>query len=152
MWRLVEALCDKHIIFTCEPKYSEFRRQIASLEFKTVIFHRIVDIGRCPMCEFFKWKCASVAPELREVWQDALSHHFLLQIHQNECYAADRAVAASTFPHSELYLAFRGCLVGNVCLCPYFCITCQLNAPSSGSRLRVVRTRVRLAALVGSRP
>ena len=184
LWRLVKALYDKGTFFTQEPQYHEFRRLIASPEFKTVIFHRIVDIGRCPKCEFFKWKCASVALELREVWQDALSRHFLLQIQQKKRYAADRAMAASTFPHTELYLAVRGRLVGNVHLCP-FCFppspqniacervlvpiflpslppsslphiilrkhACQQNAPSSGSRLWV-RTRVRLATLVGSRP
>ena len=105
LWRLVKALHAKNPIFTHQPKYWEFRRIITSPEFKTVIFHRVVDIGRCPKCEFFKWKCASVMPALREVWQDALSTHFLLQVAQTKLYAADRAIAASTFPHSELYLA-----------------------------------------------
>ena len=85
--------------------YQEFRRQIAGPEFKTVVFHRMVDIGRCAKCEYYKWKCATVPVDLRVIWQDALSQHHLLQIQQKRCYAADRVRAATDFPRSELYLA-----------------------------------------------
>ena len=87
------------------PKYSLFRKVIVSPEFKCIVFHRVVDIGRCPKCEYFKWKMASVAVPLRGVWQDAFAKHHLLQIQQKRCYVADRARAAQDFPRTELYLA-----------------------------------------------
>ena len=87
------------------PKYSLFRKVIVSPEFKCIVFHRVVDIGRCPKCEYFKWKMASVAVSLRGVWQDAFAKHHLLQIQQKRCYVADLARAAQDFPRTELYLA-----------------------------------------------
>ena len=42
---------------------------------------------------------------MREVWQDALSKHFLLQIQQKRRYATDRVSAVAGFPSTELYLA-----------------------------------------------
>ena len=68
-------------------------------------FHRLVDMGRCPKCQFFQYKCASVPLALRSVWQDALSKHHLLQIEQKRIYSADRAKAAAGFPNAEVYLA-----------------------------------------------
>jgi hypothetical protein len=65
---------------------------------------RIVDIGRCAKCEYFKYKCSHVPEGLRSIWQDALSEHHLLQIQQKKCYQADRVRAASSFPREELYL------------------------------------------------
>ena len=105
LWRLVSALHKKGQVFSQPPRYQEFRRQIAGPEFKTVVFHRMVDISRCAKCEYCKWKCATVPVDLRVVWQDALSQHHLLQIQQKRCYAADRVGAATDFPRSELYLA-----------------------------------------------
>ena len=91
--------------FTQKPVYSAFRALINSDEFSAVKFHRLVDIGRCPKCEYFQYKCASVPLALRSVWQDALSKHHLLQIKQKQIYAADRAKATAEFPNVELYLA-----------------------------------------------
>ena len=92
-------------LFTKKPVYSVFRALINSDEFSAVKFHRLVGIGRCPKCQYFQYKCASVPLALRSVWQDALSKHHLLQIKQKQIYAADRAKAAAEFPNVELYLA-----------------------------------------------
>jgi hypothetical protein len=105
LWRLVKGLYDRGQVFSRMPKYGEFRRVIVESTFQSVVFHRMVDIGRCAKCEYYKWKCASVPVELRAIWQDALSKHHLLQIQQKQRYSADRARAASDFPQSELYLA-----------------------------------------------
>ena len=64
----------------------------------------MVDVGRCPRCEYMEWKCASVPQELRSVWQDALAKHHQLQISQKRRYAADRARAAAQFPDVQLYM------------------------------------------------
>ena len=92
-------------MFSKKPVYSVFRRLINSKEFSSVRFHRLVDMGRCPKCQFFQYKCASVPLALRSVWQDALSKHHLLQIEQKRIYSADRAKAAAGFPNAEVYLA-----------------------------------------------
>ena len=92
-------------VFSSKPLYWEFRRVIRSPEFKNVVFHRMVDMGRCAKCEYYKWKCAQPPQDLRGVWQEALSQHHLLQIQQKRCYSADRARAAATYPREELYLA-----------------------------------------------
>ena len=72
---------------------------------KNVVFHRVVDIGRCPKCQYFEWKCSSVPLELRGPWQEALARHHVIQIEQKRRYAADRARAASQYPAIELYMA-----------------------------------------------
>ena len=123
LWRLVLRLWthrkpDGTSPFTSEPKYVTFRKVIVAPEFKSIIFHRIVDIGRCPKCEYFKFKMASVAADLRHIWQDAFSKHHLLQIQQKRCYAADRARAAHDFPNTELYLAMD-CGSGNEFVMPH---------------------------------
>ena len=94
-------------LFSRMPTYSQFKATIALEEFSKLSFHRLVDIGRCSKCEFFKWKCASVAPFLRPIYQDALATHHLLSIQQKRCYERDRAHAASDFPNSELYVALK---------------------------------------------
>jgi len=111
LWRLVLKLREAHRkdsskprLFRREPKYSEFKRVICSADFKKVVFHRMVDIGRCPKCQYYQWKCATVPLELRGVWQDALAEHHVLHIGQKRCYAADRARAASLYPAIELYM------------------------------------------------
>lgn len=109
LWRLIKKVHDTRPqdaapLFTSAPKYYEFRRALRRPEFNKVMFHRIVDIGRCSKCEFFKWKCASVPLWARHIWQDALAKHHLLQIQQKQCYAADRARAAADYPMTELYL------------------------------------------------
>jgi hypothetical protein len=78
-------------LFQQEPTLSMFKRVIVLPKFKKLVFHRIVDIGRCPTCQYFEWKCASVSLELRGVWQDALAQHHAIQIVEKRCYAADRA-------------------------------------------------------------
>ena len=50
--------------------------------FNDVVVHRMVDIGRCPRCQYIEWKCASVPLELRAVWQEALATHHQIQIAQ----------------------------------------------------------------------
>ena len=110
LWRLIEKAnhdrpSDAAPLFTSTPKYWTFRKAVRREEFAKVVFHRIVDIGRCSKCEFFKWKCASVPLWARPIWQDALAKHHLLQIQQKQCYAQDRARAAADFPMTELYLA-----------------------------------------------
>jgi hypothetical protein len=111
LWRLVLELHadraanpSKPCLFSKSPRYQEFRRCILLPDFKKVVFHRMVDIGRCPRCEYMEWKCASVPIELRPVWQDALANHHKLGIAQKRCYAADRAKAATQFPDVQLYM------------------------------------------------
>jgi hypothetical protein len=112
LWRLVKKMHEsrkddpaKPRLFQQEPTLSMFKRVIVLPEFKKLVFHRIVDIGRCPKCQYFEWKCASMPLELRGVWQDALAQHHAIQIEQKRCYAADRARAASLYPAIELYMA-----------------------------------------------
>ena len=57
LWRLVQKLHAEHekddakpALFSKMPRYDEFRRVMLLPEFKDVIFHRMVDIGRCPRC------------------------------------------------------------------------------------------------------
>ena len=94
----------KPVLFEVEPTYVTFRRVINLPEFSKVIFHRMVDIGRCPKCQYFEWKCSTVPLALRGPWQDALAQHHMIQIAQKQCYNADRARAASQFPAIELYM------------------------------------------------
>ena len=110
LWRLVlklhqdrDADASKPPLFSKFPRYTEFRRCINKPDFEKVVFHRMVDIGRCPRCEYMEWKCASVPIELRSIWQDALAKHQQLQIAQKRCYAAARAKAATEFPNVQLY-------------------------------------------------
>ena len=111
LWRLLRQLhvdraadTAKPPLFSKEPRYQEFRRCINLREFDKVVFHRMVDIGRCPRCEYMEWKCASVLVALRTVWQEALANHHKLQIAQKRCYATDRARAAAHFPNVQLYM------------------------------------------------
>ena len=85
--------------------YHDFRRVVLLPEFKYVVFHRMVHIGRCPSCQYIEWKCASAPLDLRTVWQEALATHHQIQIAQKQCYAADRAKAASGFSKVQLYVA-----------------------------------------------
>ena len=115
LWRLVLKLYNGvsdvpgvHI-FTKKPKYSTFKKVMLLPEIRNkVVFHRIVDIGRCPKCEYFEWKCSSVPLALRGIWQEALAKHRLIEVEQKRCYMADRAKAAAAFPHVELYMVFIG--------------------------------------------
>ena len=104
IWRLILRRHAARSIFSEPPKRSLFRRTMALPEFKRVVFHRVVDIGRCPKCEYFEYKCASVPQELRGSWQTAMAEHHLLQIQQKKCYSADRAVAAADYPNSEIWI------------------------------------------------
>ena len=111
LWRLVLKLQEDQVadaskpqLFSKSPRYAEFRRCVAMPDFAKVVFHRMVDIGRCPRCEYMEWKCASVPFELRPVWQDALAKHHQLGIAQKRCYATARAKAAAEFPNIQLYM------------------------------------------------
>ena len=113
LWRMALKLFDGHSsvpgvrVFTMKPKYHTFKKTMQLPEIrKNVVFHRIVDIGRCPKCAYFQWKCSSVPVALRGIWQDALAKHHLNQLAQKRCYMADRARAAASFPHVELYMVF----------------------------------------------
>ena len=50
----------------------------------------------------------SVPLEERARWQQLAAAHQCLQLAQKRTYAADRAVAASDFPQSEVYMAMDG--------------------------------------------
>ena len=76
----------------------------ARIQIKSVVVHRVVDIGRCSKCEFFEWKCASVPLQMRHIWQEALAKHHLIQIKQKQCYTADRARAAAEPPNERIVL------------------------------------------------
>lgn len=112
VWRLVKAAYQSALSNPSQPSmlsrppcYSTFRRVLRMPEFKKVVFHRMVDIGRCPKCQYFEWKCASVDAGFRGIWQEALAKHHMLQIQQKRKYVEDRTAAAASFPLSELYLA-----------------------------------------------
>ena len=86
-----------------------FRKIMVSDEVRrNVVFHRMVDIGRCSKCAYMTWKCQSVPPYLRHIWQNAFAKHHMLQIQQKKEYAKDRALAARDFPATELYIAMDG--------------------------------------------
>ena len=114
LWRLVKKLWngvpgvpdvpDVHV-FNRKPSYHLFKAVMRLPEIKQkVVFHRIVDIGRCSKCQYFEWKCSSVPVALRAIWQEALAKHHMIQIAQKRCYMQDRAAAAAAFPHMELYM------------------------------------------------
>ena len=104
MWNPVHGVSGVYV-FRKKPNYQLFKAMMCLPEFrKKVVFHRIVDIGRCPKCMYFEWKCSSVPLALRSIWQEALAKHHLIQIEQKRCYMADRAKAAAAFPHVELYM------------------------------------------------
>ena len=113
LWRLVQqwharraSQADKPPMFTKPPKYSTFRKIMVMKEMREhVVFHRVVDIGRCALCNYIQWKCSAVERALQPVWQGALAKHQWLAIQQKRCYARDRAVAASDYPHTEIYMA-----------------------------------------------
>ena len=114
LWRLVLKLQEdrktddvKPAVFSRDPRYHEFRRCILLPEFEDLVFHRMVDIGRCPRCQYMEWKCASVPLELRPAWQDALAKHHHLHIAQKRCYATDRAKASIEFPAIQLYMVHQ---------------------------------------------
>ena len=90
------------------PSYRLFLKVLARPEFGKVRFHRVVPMARCPKCCLFRFKCMSVPRELRPRWQALAAAHQWLQLAQKRTYAADRAVAASDFPQSEIYMALDG--------------------------------------------
>ena len=107
MWRLILQMYESgKLSFIRTPTYSLFRKVLVLPDVRDKIrFHRIVEIGRCPKCKYFEWKCSSVAPELRHVWQDAWSKHHVLQIAQKKCFVADRAKAMVDYPRTEMYMS-----------------------------------------------
>ena len=95
-------------MFYRRPSYRLFLKVLARPEFAKVTFHRVVPMARCPKCCLFRFKCMSVPRELRPRWQALAAAHQWLQIAQKRTYAADRAVAASDYPRSEIYMALDG--------------------------------------------
>lgn len=94
--------------FSRPPNYKTFLKVMRRPEFNKVKFHRVVSMARCPKCCLLRWKCMSVPPEQRSYWQRLAAAHQCLQLAQKRVYAADRAVAASDFPASEVYMAMDG--------------------------------------------
>ena len=88
------------------PYYTTFKKVIRRPEFSAVKFHRIVEMGRCPNCQWYAWRCMSCAPEHREGWTERATRHHLLQLQQKRIYSRDRSHAARGYPHGdELYIA-----------------------------------------------
>ncbi|CAK0866806.1 unnamed protein product, partial [Prorocentrum cordatum] len=109
LWVKARAERRRTPLFSKPPKYSTFIRALQLPVFAKLRFHRMVSLGRCTKCAFFRWKCMSVSSEdERRAWQKVAAAHHLLQLDQKRIYWADRAVAASDYPKSELYLAFDG--------------------------------------------
>ena len=93
--------------FSKPPHVSTWKKVMREKEMtERVVFHRMVDIGRCSLCTYIQWKCSTVPPCLRPVWQNAMAKHQWIQMSQKRCYAKDRAVAATDYPLTEIYLAF----------------------------------------------
>lgn len=95
-------------LFIKEPKYRTFLKVLRRPEFGKVRFHRVVSMARCPRCCFLRWRCMSSPPESRGLWQRLAAAHQCLQLAQKRAYAADRAVASSDYPRSEIYMAMDG--------------------------------------------
>lgn len=91
--------------FSTPPKYRTFLKVLRRPEFAKVKFHRVVNMARCPRCCYLRWRCMSSPPEQREQWQRLAAAHQYLQLAQKRVYAADRAIASSDYPRSELYMA-----------------------------------------------
>jgi hypothetical protein len=85
-------------LFTRPPRYDMFRKVLARPEFANVKFHRVVPMARCPKCCLLSWKCQSAPPDQRPKWQALAAAHHWLQLSQKRQYAADRAVAAASWP------------------------------------------------------
>ena len=72
-------------------------------------FHRVVEMGRCPICCLLQYKCRTAeSPAAREVWQRLACRHQWLQRAQKTRYALDRATAARDYPLTCLYFAMDG--------------------------------------------
>ncbi|CAK0833225.1 unnamed protein product, partial [Prorocentrum cordatum] len=109
LWVKARAERGRTPLFSNPPKYSTFIRVVQFPEFSKLRFHRMVSLGRCTKCAFYRWKCMSVTSDIeRRAWQKVAAAYHLLQLEQKRVYWADRAVAASDYPKSELYLVFDG--------------------------------------------
>ena len=75
---------------------------------RKVKFHRVVEMGRCPVC-LLQHKCRTAeSPVARTVWQRLACRHQWLQRAQKTAYALDRATAARDYPLTCLYFAMDG--------------------------------------------
>jgi hypothetical protein len=104
----VGALMDLSLPLSRRPGYSSFRAVLRRPEFKHIKFHRYVNMERCPKCCLYRYKLLSCRQEERAHWERLSSDHHFLEVAQKRRYAVDRAVAASDFPRSELYMALDG--------------------------------------------
>ena len=95
-------------LFSRQPSYRLFLKVLTRPEFGKIRFHRVVPVARCAKCCLFRFKCLSVPAELRPRWQAIAAAHQWLQLAQKRTYSADRAVAASDFPRTEIYMALDG--------------------------------------------
>jgi hypothetical protein len=93
---------------TVAPKYTTFLNVLRRPEFAHVKFHRFVNMERCPKCCLYRYKLLTCRPDERAMWERLASDHQFLQIAQKRRYSEDRALAASDFPRTELYLALDG--------------------------------------------
>lgn len=66
-----------------EPKYKSFIKVLRREQFQKVRFHRVVEMGRCPVCQWLAWRMWSCAPEHREEWNQRATRHQLRQLEQN---------------------------------------------------------------------
>ena len=55
-------------------------------DFAKYVFHRVVDIGRCPKCCFLRYKCMSATSGTTEraEWQRLAAAHQSLQLQQKQ--------------------------------------------------------------------
>ena len=92
------------------PTYSTFKKVLGHPDFKnTLRFHRCVKIGRCPKCSLYRYKLATAPTDAERVrWRALMTHHQLLQLGQKRAYVVSRAISATDFPDTDLYLGFDG--------------------------------------------
>ncbi|CAE8653696.1 unnamed protein product [Polarella glacialis] len=91
-----------------DPNYQTMLAVLRRPEFKKLRFHRVVDMGRCPLCSMLQYKCLTADPGTRPHWQSLAAQHQMLQRAQKTAYATGRQQAAVDFPSRELYMGMDG--------------------------------------------
>jgi hypothetical protein len=104
----LRALRDLKFPLVRAPRYKTFIKVLRRSEFARVKFHRFVNMERCPKCCLYRYKLMTCHGAERSQWERLTADHQFLQIAQKRRYAEDRAIAASDFPKSELYMALDG--------------------------------------------
>jgi len=111
LFRMLQDWHQAHPCLPKRPRYKLFLRILRSPDFglNKVVFHRVVEMGRCALCSLLAHKCRSAKdPAAREQWQRLACRHQWLQRAQKTVYAVDRAKAAADFPTRTLYFAMDG--------------------------------------------